>query len=57
MCGKTNAVTWEGLSRMRIVLTKKLRGHSVKSRSSCKVSGGGVGAEGIVTKGKNWRGF
>jgi len=42
---------------MRIVLTKKLRGHSEKSRSSCNVSGGGVGAEGIVTKGKNWRGF
>ena len=38
-------------------LTKKLKCHSTqKSRNSSRVSGGGVGAEGMVTKGANWRG-
>ena len=49
-----------GLGQMnwRIVLTKKMRGHSGKknsrkSRNSCCVNGGGVGAHGQLTPGPN----
>jgi len=51
--------TTKGTGIWRIVLTKKMRGHSGgkfarKSRNSWRVSGGGVGAHGQLTQGANF---
>ena len=37
-------------------LRKKIGRKSTKSRNGCRVSGGGVDAWGMVTKGASWRG-